>query len=55
MIKITIAIIFTVLMTRNVAAQRVVTLEEIIDLAAQYNFGLRIAANDRKAAENSAI
>ncbi len=54
MIKITITIIFTLLMYWNVAAQRVVTLEEIIDLAAQHNFGLRIATNNREAAENNA-
>lgn len=54
MIKITIISIFTFLMYWDVTAQRVVTLEEIIDLATQYNFGLRIATNNREAAENTA-
>jgi len=38
----------------QISAQRTVTLERVIDLAAQHNFGLRIATNNRQAAQNNA-
>jgi len=38
----------------QISAQRTVTLEQVIDLAAQHNFGLRIATNNRQVAQNNA-
>ncbi len=38
----------------QISAQNTITLEQVIDLAARHNFGLRISTNNRQAAQNNA-